>query len=340
MNMSIPLVINLAGAPGAGKSTLAARIFSELKMKNINAELITEFAKDKTWEQNYAALKCQEYVFGKQSFRLKRCKDQVDVIVTDSPLFLGIMYNQNPALDYHFEQTVINVFNSYNNITYFVKRVKPYNPAGRNQTEAESDALVDATLALMNRFNIPYTVVTGDDVGFEQIMSDVLAYISNKIFVKATDVIDSFEGEYEFLSNFYTSPFIFKDPLFGNNKMEYKTNEHFFQAMKTLNPEERFAIWSAETPGKAKRLGRACTLREDWEAIKEDVMADGLYMKFSDYNLKQKLLNTGNALLIESNTWHDNYWGNCSCDKCKNIQGKNNLGLALMKLREEFNYEN
>ena len=49
--MKKPIVVNLAGAPGAGKSTGAAKIFSDLKMLGINCELVGEFAKDKTWEQ-------------------------------------------------------------------------------------------------------------------------------------------------------------------------------------------------------------------------------------------------------------------------------------------------
>ena len=46
----------LRGAPGAGKSTLAAYTFAKLKMMNVNCELVTEFAKDKTWEKNFTVL--------------------------------------------------------------------------------------------------------------------------------------------------------------------------------------------------------------------------------------------------------------------------------------------
>ena len=46
------LIINLFGAPGAGKSTGAAYVFSQLKAAGVNAELVTEFAKDKVWEAN------------------------------------------------------------------------------------------------------------------------------------------------------------------------------------------------------------------------------------------------------------------------------------------------
>ena len=153
-----PLVINLFGSPGAGKSTGAAIVFAELKMMGINAELVTEFAKDKTWEHNATALGCQEYVFGKQSYRLARCKEDVDVIITDSPLPLSILYTTNEALleDGAFEKVVMNVFNSYHNCNYYLNRTKEYNPKGRNQTEAESDAIAVRTKNLLKERGIRY----------------------------------------------------------------------------------------------------------------------------------------------------------------------------------------
>lgn len=60
--MKKPLVVNLFGGPGVGKSTGAAKVFSELKLLGVNCELVGEFAKDKTWEHNSTALSCQEYV--------------------------------------------------------------------------------------------------------------------------------------------------------------------------------------------------------------------------------------------------------------------------------------
>ena len=142
-------------------------------------------------------------------------------------------------------------------------------------------------------------------------------------------MITSFEGEYEFLSNFYNSPI-------EHNGLIYPTNEHFFQAMKTVNPIERQAIAEADTPGKAKRMGRRVSLRGDWEIIKTDVMKLGLKIKFSNPELRSKLLATESKILIEGNTWHDNTWGNCTCEKCQNITGKNLLGQCLMELREEL----
>ena len=171
-----PLVINLFGAPGAGKSTGAAIVFAELKKRGINAELVTEFAKDKTWEGNATALGCQEYVFGKQSYRLARCRADVDVIVTDSPLPLSLLYVKDSALtaDDAFQKVVMNVFNSYNNLNFYILRVKPYNPKGRNQTEAESDALNGPLQTLLAENKIPYCCIYGDDTGYAEIVQRIV----------------------------------------------------------------------------------------------------------------------------------------------------------------------
>ena len=168
-----PIVINLFGPPGSGKSTGAAEVFAALKKSGINAELVTEFAKDKTWEHNATALGCQEYVFGKQSYRLARCRNDVDVIVTDSPLPLSIIYNTNPALGSKFNEVVLNIFNTYSNYNYYINRVKPYNPKGRNQTEAESDALGEPIKNLLVASNIEYKTVDGNDEGYQSIISEI-----------------------------------------------------------------------------------------------------------------------------------------------------------------------
>ena len=168
------IIVNLFGVPGAGKSTGAAYIFSQLKMRGINAELITEFAKDKVWENNEKVFKNQLYLFGKQSFRISRVQDEVDVIVTDSPLLLSILYNQTPILGENFNQLVYDVFNSYNNINYLIKRTKPYNPAGRLQTEEESNALAEPLISLLKKENINYKEITGDIKGYDKIVQEVL----------------------------------------------------------------------------------------------------------------------------------------------------------------------
>lgn len=178
--MKKPIVINLAGPPGAGKSTGAAELFCELKKRGYNCELVAEFAKDKTWEHNTKALSCQEYVFGKQSYRLARCRDDVDIIINDSPLPLTLIYNSNPVLGKSFEEVVMAIFDTYENINFYVNRVKPYNPKGRNQTEGESNDLGPKIRALYDRLGIDYIDINGDDSGYAEALGIVLEII-NKV---------------------------------------------------------------------------------------------------------------------------------------------------------------
>lgn len=174
------LVVNLFGVPGSGKSTGAAYIFAMLKMNGINAELVTEYAKDKVWEDNAEVFRNQAYLFGKQSYRLSRLAGKVDVIVTDSPLPLSILYNEDERLNETFNQSVMDVFNSYNNINFLLNRTKPYNPAGRRQTEEESDALSKPIIDLLSRRNIAYAGTGGDLTGYQYIVDTVMQRLSPK----------------------------------------------------------------------------------------------------------------------------------------------------------------
>ena len=168
------ILINLFGAPGAGKSTGAAYIFSKLKMHGINAELVTEFAKDKVWEESKAVFNNQAYIFGKQYFKISRCADKVDVVVTDSPLLLSLIHNNDFTLGEEFNQLVRKVFDSYNSKNYYLKRTKEYNPVGRFQTEDESDKIGDKIFNLLQRENIDFTETTGDIEGYDKIVLDIL----------------------------------------------------------------------------------------------------------------------------------------------------------------------
>lgn len=170
------IVVNLFGGPGSGKSTGAAYIFSQLKMRNINAELVTEFAKDKTWENNLEALKNQSYIFGKQSFRLSRLNGKVDVIITDAPLINSIIYNNDEVLGDKFNEVVKNVHNSFTNYNVFIKRVKKYNISGRSQTEEEAKLLDKKIKDILNKFD--YTEVEGNVDGYNEIVSNIMKLIS------------------------------------------------------------------------------------------------------------------------------------------------------------------
>lgn len=132
--------------------------------------------------------------------------------------------------------------------------------------------------------------------------------------------IDSFAGEYRFLSNFAPS-------IIEVDGLEYPTVEHAFQALKTENPTEREIVRTARTPGQAKKLGRRVTLRPDWDTARVGVMKMLLEKKFADKVLRAELLATGDAELVEGNYWNDRFWGVCRG------RGENWLGKLLMEIR-------
>lgn len=138
-------------------------------------------------------------------------------------------------------------------------------------------------------------------------------------------MIDSFQGDYSFLSNF----------AFCKNEVEYDgdrypTAEHAYQAAKTLDWKVRM-IFLKLTSAQAKRLGRNLQQRKDWESIKFNVMKEILRSKFTrNLEFKQKLIDTKDQELVEGNTWGDKVWGAC------NGEGLNMLGKLLMEIRNEF----
>lgn len=133
--------------------------------------------------------------------------------------------------------------------------------------------------------------------------------------------IDNFRNEFYFLSNFFEAPVFY-------NGLSFQSNEAAFQAQKCPDRAEEFVNLD---PSTAKRLGRRVQLRPDWESVKDAVMYEICLAKFiQNPKLKARLLLTGDAELVEGNTWGDKYWGICDGE------GKNQLGKTLMRVRSEL----
>lgn len=149
--------------------------------------------------------------------------------------------------------------------------------------------------------------------------------------------ITSFTDDYAFLSNFYAVTVKYEGG-------RYPTAEHAFQAAKSTSKIDRHAIRMARTPGIAKRMGRRLILRDDWEEIRVSVMREILTEKFTHPGLRLELVNTGNRLLVEGNTWGDRFWGACRDPvsgypswfdgKSFSLFGHNWLGVLLMDIRK------
>lgn len=155
-----PRIVNFYAGPGAGKSTAAAATFAELKYRGVNCEYIQEYAKDAAWEKRGPKVfQAQEYIFGKQHFRFSRVCEEVEVLITDSPILLGLAYMPDdfnlPAL----RDVIVQAYCNYDNIDVLLTRKKAYNPAGRNQTEDQAKELDGVIKNLIAKYHVPYVTM-------------------------------------------------------------------------------------------------------------------------------------------------------------------------------------
>ncbi len=178
-DFSKTLVVNLYGGPGTGKSTTMAGAFSLLKLTGINVEMAPEFAKDKVWENSTSILGNQIYIFGKQHHRLWRLIEQVDVVITDSPLLLALYYGHDVFYE-SFKTAIVDERNRFNNLDIFLRRVKPYNPAGRLQTENEAKQIDGKLRTLLEANGIDYCVEDATENTALYIHNLVLQHLKRK----------------------------------------------------------------------------------------------------------------------------------------------------------------
>lgn len=130
--------------------------------------------------------------------------------------------------------------------------------------------------------------------------------------------ISSFSGPYRFLSNFFIEP-------------DLTHVEGEYQAAKCFLPADAAHLSQLAAPEVAKRLGQHVRMRDDWEQVKVSVMRSLVLQKFTDHEgLRKKLLETGQAELIEGNIWGDTFWG------VSNGFGSNQLGEILMSVRRQL----
>ena len=173
------IIVNLFSGPGAGKSTTAAGLFYQLKIRGINCELVTEYAKHVTWRENFNTLKNQIYVFAKQHDKMFHLKDKVDVIITDSPIVLSLSYCDFKVVSPSLENLILDEFNREENINlnYFINRVNPYSNKGRSQNEEQAKEKDREIFALLDKTHIPYCVIDGNNTAVGIIVEDVLKHI-------------------------------------------------------------------------------------------------------------------------------------------------------------------
>lgn len=154
-------IINFFGGPGVGKSTIAAELFVTLKKKQLEVELVTEYAKDLVYEERYNVLEDQIYILAKQNRRLLRLLHTgIDFVITDSPILMGVeYYRQNGGTSSNFISLAKEVFDSYDNLNFLLRRNSEleYKGVGRLQKSVEEAREIDTEIHdLLKEFKIPY----------------------------------------------------------------------------------------------------------------------------------------------------------------------------------------
>ncbi len=139
-----------------------------------------------------------------------------------------------------------------------------------------------------------------------------------------------------FLSNYYECPVRIGSYIYPSSENAY----HSFKFDNIWLHHHICEILQKVTPDEAKHFVRELKkyYKPDWENCKKDAMYIVVKEKFKqNLNLRAALISTGDAILVEdTTTWHDNFWGDCTCPQCQYIMGQNNLGKILMKVRKEL----
>ena len=196
--MTNTLIVNLFGGPSSGKSTMASGLFCLLKMHGVECEFVTEFAKDLVWEERFKTLKDQQYIFGKQFHKIWRLLNKVDVIITDSPLLLSVVYMPKEFVN-SFTTNVVDTTNTLNNLNIMVDRNNKYNSKGRIQNEnqaKEIDTLIKQKLLL---YNMNWKDVYADHNGINELTHLVLQKLGSggdlEYYINYGDVVKCPEEE-------------------------------------------------------------------------------------------------------------------------------------------------
>lgn len=161
------VVVNLFAGPGAGKTTCAWEIASELKKRGIEAEYVSEYAKEFVWDGRTdildGTLEHQQMLFTEQSHRINRLLGKVDVVVTDSPTILGLLYLKEPNSD--FEAQVLHDFDGHKNFNLFINRGQVFQQAGRIHNASESIAIDKRVQDFLQAHQIYYGTYYHSTVG-------------------------------------------------------------------------------------------------------------------------------------------------------------------------------
>jgi molybdopterin-guanine dinucleotide biosynthesis protein len=174
-------VINFFGAPGVGKSTVAAEIFSQLKKKGLNVALVTEFANFKITEKSFKAVQNQYYVTSKQLYNQEVFEDKYNIVITDSPILLSFIYSNDSIVDKKFNEFILEKFKEKENINFLLNHdtvtLNNFSMNGRRHKKSKLEQIHNKIVETLKSNNIEYKNVFKD-------------YIQLKYYVEQDSLVD------------------------------------------------------------------------------------------------------------------------------------------------------
>lgn len=178
------IVINIFGAPSAGKSATMLGLTYYMKLKRFSVEQTPEFAKELAIEKRYNMFGKQLYILGEQSKRLEVLKGQYDFAVTDCPLQLISYYTPDDYIK-SFQPMVDELFDTYENVNYFLERKHAFENEGRVHDDKQSIIIEKELKSFLDEKNIKYTILET----CENIPENVVRYILNDILKLYPDFV-------------------------------------------------------------------------------------------------------------------------------------------------------
>ena len=167
-------VINLYGAPSAGKSTAMLGLTYKMKMMGLSVENTPEFFKEMIYEESASEnFGGQLYVLGEQNRRLARLKSKSEFAVTDCPLPLIGYYTPDNYIK-GFDEFLDNIYNSYNNINYFIEREHEFEKERRVHSEEQSVEISKDLLSYLKSRNIDFKYLPSGSGVVDIIIKDLL----------------------------------------------------------------------------------------------------------------------------------------------------------------------
>lgn len=183
------LVVNMVAGPNAGKTTLALGLTCCLKLAGARAKYVSEYAEERTRLRDFTTLGFQPYVTMKQWFRQVQVDGQVDVIVTDSPIFLGMVYRGRGCTP-SFDPYVLELFHEFWNYNVFVERdlERPHELDGRSHNEDESVQKDAELIGLLGQHGIPFEIIPANGLAaIQDLLRRTLERLSLGSFVPGVE---------------------------------------------------------------------------------------------------------------------------------------------------------